>query len=116
MKSCEASDSVDQGIPHLIGCLPLSSCTAPSLDSCLYDATACEQLQPGGSCSIHCASPYVGKPVTATCPSDNVDSGGLQWQLPTCTVTNCLDPIPVGYMKTALGWTCAPGYIGSAFQ
>eukprot|EP00930_Biecheleria_cincta_P015702 TRINITY_DN13001_c0_g1_i1.p1 TRINITY_DN13001_c0_g1~~TRINITY_DN13001_c0_g1_i1.p1 ORF type:complete len:3592 (-),score=360.49 TRINITY_DN13001_c0_g1_i1:116-10366(-) len=108
-----------QQIPMLLGCQKLLPCAPLNLSSirCDADASDCEDVPYGGSCTVRCRHPYVGKEVTAICPATNVDpltQPQLQGNL-TCEIEKCKDSdvIPEGYVKGSEGWYCDDGWAGT---
>eukprot|EP00928_Gymnodinium_smaydae_P069122 TRINITY_DN5250_c0_g1_i1.p1 TRINITY_DN5250_c0_g1~~TRINITY_DN5250_c0_g1_i1.p1 ORF type:complete len:900 (+),score=77.16 TRINITY_DN5250_c0_g1_i1:343-2700(+) len=94
--------------PTCTACAPLA---IRGPDRCKVDVTRCQAVQPGGSCILSCAEPYVGNTVNATCMVGNSNPvRQLKWEMPNCT---CPDPkvLPEGYVKVGEGkYQCAEGY------
>ncbi|CAE7815738.1 unnamed protein product [Symbiodinium microadriaticum] len=98
------------GCRRKLPCMPL---TVSDGESCKMDLTPCEAVEPGLSCDVTCRAPYKGGSTMATCAPDNIDPmRELEFTAPICQA-EC-DPYPPGYMRTAAGWGCAPGYNGLA--
>ena len=87
-----------------------------SFDVCQFNFAGCENLNPGGSCNVSCAAPYVGGQTTGLCPLLNTNPWQrIQFESPNCTLL-CPEPFPVppGYLRGSDRWLCAPGYVGTA--
>eukprot|EP00933_Yihiella_yeosuensis_P016822 TRINITY_DN14227_c1_g1_i2.p1 TRINITY_DN14227_c1_g1~~TRINITY_DN14227_c1_g1_i2.p1 ORF type:complete len:845 (+),score=91.09 TRINITY_DN14227_c1_g1_i2:162-2696(+) len=104
----------------LEGCDSLVPCTAPNVDKCRYDVSACGSVPPGGQCVVRCKEPLLGGSTVATCPNSNTNPlQELDYFPLTCMLQTCPDPDPwpPGYNKTPDGkWTCADGYNGTAIN
>jgi len=114
------SCSVKQGSCAVLfdfaGCTQMAPCRPPYLDPCEFVGD-CSDVRSGKSCEIGCVEPYFGDPVLATCPDENEDIDQvLEWTPPVCVSTSCPDlpELPEGYVQTAKGFECAPGYAGVA--
>eukprot|EP00913_Durusdinium_trenchii_P007829 g7347.t1 len=87
------------------GCEKLEPCTAVNMSSCVVDASDCDHLQGGETCTLSCIAPfYVGSNTTGVCPEGNIEPDRLpDFTLPDCQVT-CPDPTtnPAGYEKVGL--------------
>lgn len=115
-KSCRINPRCSEAI-HLSGCRELLPCTVPHLDACKHDVSGCNGFQRGTSCQVRCKFPYAGAPATLHCPINNtVTNGGLEGELPDCSIDECLDPnpMPPGYTKSSGSWQCQRGYTGQA--
>lgn len=111
--------------PVLSGCVPVKECRLPTLDPCRFNLSRCDGVLAGQTCNVGCAGPFAGSTARATCdltsylpdvPQDLPWALPLSYKLPNCSAKACLDPLPIpfGYAKTAAGWRCADGWLGTA--
>lgn len=116
---CEVTDicNANQDARFVLsGCRFAAPCSMPEVEACTLDTSACgRSLAAGTSCNITCMAPLTGGVGSAACPENNSVVGGEPvWSPPVCPPLSCLDVVPPGYMKTAVGWECAIGYAGTA--
>eukprot|EP00425_Heterocapsa_triquetra_P035496 CAMPEP_0195125756 /NCGR_PEP_ID=MMETSP0448-20130528/133564_1 /TAXON_ID=66468 /ORGANISM="Heterocapsa triquestra, Strain CCMP 448" /LENGTH=358 /DNA_ID=CAMNT_0040163409 /DNA_START=42 /DNA_END=1115 /DNA_ORIENTATION=- len=104
--------------PMILGCELLRPCVLPQVDPCKMDISDCVSHNGLPSdqelCRVHCLPPYMGGTTVASCPLDNIDPDrNITWEEPQCVI-RCAepDPMPVGYVKTDLGYECAPSFRG----
>eukprot|EP00929_Paragymnodinium_shiwhaense_P074578 TRINITY_DN38177_c0_g1_i1.p1 TRINITY_DN38177_c0_g1~~TRINITY_DN38177_c0_g1_i1.p1 ORF type:complete len:3802 (+),score=435.99 TRINITY_DN38177_c0_g1_i1:883-11406(+) len=112
----------------LWGCVGFVPCIGPVwLDKCQYDVSSCDGAANGGSCELRCKAPYVGAPVRAVCPEDNINRFGfVQFGGPPSCTLNCPDPEPgpgeeavvlQGYRRRQDGgWECDEGWAGQVLK
>lgn len=109
-------------VAALTGCYKVVNCQAPTLydlDVCKYDLGACQNIEPGQTCEVHCKNPFTGIKTEASCPMGNTNPDGLMWEQPPCIIDSCDEPstVPAGYRRTGLSdYTCGSSYTGYAVK
>lgn len=114
-KVCQWNEVACSNVPLLSGCSQQAPCSTVQLDdTCAYNFTDCQSVPAGGACSVYCQAPRKGPSSVFTCPANNtVDGTPVEGTLPAC---GCGDPVtlPSAYVRTSSGYSCAPGYAGTA--
>lgn len=101
-------------IALLSGCLPITPCRAPVVDTCRVDDSRCGSIRPGGRCTLSCRAPFEGAGTIASCLASNTDPDGLLFRAPICRLPGNFDPLPLdkGFSGTRTGFNCSEGYAG----
>jgi len=102
-------------LTSMTGCAKIIPCRLfETPDPCQYDISECLRVEPGSTCRLRCKEPFTGGATTGYCLADNTKDEGLLYLLPKCQLGRGWDPlwVPTGYLRTAEGWRCAPGFSG----
>lgn len=100
---------------QLSGCKKLQPCLAPGPPNpCMYDLSACRDVQPGSFCRLFCKAPYTGGAPKLICPAGNTDPNYImKWVEPYCFCSNP-EQVPLGYSDDGQGgFRCSPGFVGA---
>lgn len=100
---------------QLSGCKKLQPCLAPGPPNpCMYDLSACRDVQPGSFCRLFCKAPYTGGVPKLICPAGNTDPNYImKWVEPYCFCSNP-EQVPLGYSDDGQGgFRCSPGFVGA---
>ncbi|CAE8630320.1 unnamed protein product [Polarella glacialis] len=118
---CSVQFAVMRMQAELSGCLLQRPCRGAIVvpDLCRYNASDCDNMQPGTDCELPCQAPYTDTgDITAqvVCPVSNTDTATPPvFSLGNKCALNCEDPspLPTGYQKVGESWVCATGFVGS---